>query len=74
MNINVVKRYEKRVLSVKKYTHKKKLIAFMNAKASLAIEGMHLTPSEEKLILERSNGKMKNDEFLAHAIELARNV
>ncbi|MNW48725.1 hypothetical protein D3C74_261040 [compost metagenome] len=74
MNINVVRRYEKRVLSVQRYTHKKKLIALMNAKASLAIEGMYLTTPEEHLIMERLNGRVKNKEFLAYAMEIARNV
>ncbi|APO43362.1 hypothetical protein BS614_04375 [Paenibacillus xylanexedens] len=75
MNIDVViKRYEKRVLFVKRYTRKNKLIALMNAKASLAVEGMHLTASEDNLIMERLNGNLKNSEFLAHAMELARNV
>ncbi len=59
---------------MKKYTQKEKLIALKNAKASLAIEGMYLTALEEDLIMERINGRMKNEEFLAQAMELARNV
>lgn len=74
MNIHISYRNKKRVLLVKRYSHKNRLQALLNAKASLAIEGMHLTTREEQLILQRANGKMKNSEFIAQAIEIARNV
>ncbi|MNW47765.1 hypothetical protein D3C74_251080 [compost metagenome] len=74
MNIYVVNRNKKRVLFMKKYTQKKRLNALLNAKASLAIEGMQLTTREEQLILRRANGEMKNTEFLALAMEIAKNV
>jgi len=74
MHIHNVDRKKKRVLLVKRYTHEKKLHALLNAKASLAIEGMHLTFREEQLILKRTTGKMKNTEFLAQAMEIAKNV
>ncbi len=74
MSIYVVKGNEKRVLFMQRYTYKKKLNALMNAKASLAIEGMHLTDLEEHLIMERLNGRIKNTEFLALAIENEKNV
>ncbi|MCU6712411.1 hypothetical protein M6D81_27320 [Paenibacillus sp. J5C_2022] len=76
MNIHISHRNKnkKRVLLVKRYTHEKKLHAMLNAKASLAIEGMHLTNREEELVLKRANGKMKNAEFLAQAMEIAKSV
>lgn len=74
MNIHIAYRNKKRVLFVKRYTHEKRLNALLNAKASLAIEGMHLTTREEHLILKRANEKMKNSEFIALAIEIAKNV
>jgi len=49
-------------------------IALMNAKASMAIEGMHLTVQEEKLLMDRASGKLKNSDFLARAREIAKNV
>ncbi|WP_374020549.1 hypothetical protein ABU162_13565 [Paenibacillus thiaminolyticus] len=52
----------------------KKINALLNAKASLAIEGMYLTTQEEQLISKRVNGEMKNTEFLALAMEIAKNV
>ncbi|TVX99054.1 hypothetical protein [Cohnella terricola] len=74
MNINIASRNKKKVPLVKKYTHEKRLHALLNAKASLSIEGMHLTALEEQLILKRANGKMKNKEFLALAMEISKNV
>jgi len=59
---------------VKRYTHEKKLRALLNTKASLAIEGLHLTAPEEQLVTKRANGKMKNGDFLARAMETAKNV
>ncbi|WP_341279988.1 hypothetical protein [Paenibacillus sp. FSL H8-0537] len=74
MNIYVVNRYKKRVLVVRRNTHEKKLNALLNAKASLAIEGMFLTTREEQLLMRRVNGEVKNNEFLALAMEIAKNV
>lgn len=74
MNIYVVNRNKERVLLMKRYAHKKRLKALLNAKASLEIEGMHLTTREEQLVLRRANGEVKNTEFLALAMEIAKNV
>lgn len=42
-----------------------------SVKTSLAIEGLHLTDEEEKLIMERANKAITKDEFLKKAKELA---
>jgi len=73
MNISIVSS-KKRVLLVKRYTQEKRKRALLNAKASLAIEGMYLTTQEEQLVEQRAAGEMSNAEFLAKAIEIAKNV
>lgn len=74
MNISIVTSNKKRVLLVKRYTQEKRKRALLNAKASLAIEGMYLTNQEQELVEQRSAGEMSNAEFLAKAMELAKNV
>jgi hypothetical protein len=74
MNIHVVGRSKNRMLLVKRYSHKRKMNALLNAKASLAIEGLYLTAQEEQLILKRVNGELRNTEFLSRAMEIAKNV
>lgn len=74
MNINIGSRSKQRMLIVKKYSQKKKMNAFLNAKASLAIEGLHLSPQEEQLILKRVKGELNNKEFISRAFEIAKNV
>lgn len=49
-------------------------LALENAKASLAIEGMHLTQTENELLLKRVNEEITHSEFLARAVEVAKNV
>ncbi|MEK4249457.1 antitoxin VbhA family protein [Paenibacillus sp. FSL W7-1287] len=74
MNISIVSPNKKRVLLVKRYTREQRKRALLNAKASLAIEGMYLTTEEEQLVEQKAAGKMSNAEFIAKAIELAKNV
>ncbi|NMM54640.1 hypothetical protein [Paenibacillus aquistagni] len=74
MNIHVVSRSEKRMLTVRRYSHKRKMSALYNAKASLAIEGLYLSNQEEQLLLKRVNREIRNTEFLAKAIEIAKHV
>lgn len=62
------------MISVKRNSVKNRKAALMNAKATLAIEGIHLTEQEEKLLLARANGELKYSEFLAQALEMAKNV
>jgi len=52
---------------------KKNKSALLNAKASLAIEGIHLNPQEELLLNLRAEGRLKNSEFMARALEMAKN-
>jgi hypothetical protein len=52
----------------------KNQIALRNAKASLAMEGLFLTPKEDQLLTLRAERKLKESEFLARALELAKNV
>ncbi|WEK54563.1 MAG: hypothetical protein P0Y55_00330 [Candidatus Cohnella colombiensis] len=59
---------------MKRYSHKRRMVALLNAKASLAIEGLYLTTQEEQLILKRVNGEIRNTEFLSRAMEIAKNV
>ena len=63
----------KGMMAVKQNMRQKNQIALHNAKASLAIEGMLLTPKEDELLSLRTEGKLKDSEFLAHALELAQN-
>ncbi|EWG08399.1 hypothetical protein PBF_24393 [Cytobacillus firmus DS1] len=44
--------------------------AIRSAKASLAVEGLHLTPEEESLIKERLQGKISEEEFHKRALNL----
>lgn len=62
------------MLVVKKISQKRKIHALNNAKASLAIEGLYLNVKEDELLLKRVNGEITNAEFLARAMEIARNV
>jgi|GEM_PF-1609924 len=64
----------KRVIVMKRYSQQQIRRALVNAKASLEIEGLFLTPQEERLLLDRAEGKMKYSEFLARAKEIAKNV
>lgn len=74
MHIYAISRKVKQVKHMRRRTQGKRLNALLNAKASLAIEGMRLTEREEQLILKRANGKMKNADFLKLATEIAKNV
>ncbi|WP_339251921.1 hypothetical protein [Paenibacillus sp. FSL P2-0136] len=53
---------------------KRKQAALSYVRSSLAIEGNHLTVQENQVLIDRSNGGMKNSEFLARALEMAKNV
>jgi uncharacterized membrane protein len=44
--------------------------AVRSAKASLAVEGLHVSDREESLIKERLNGKITESEFKRRALEL----
>ena len=59
---------------INKNNRQKNRISLSNAKASLAIEGITLTPQEEQLLLDRADGKMNNTDFLARALDLSKNV
>ena len=59
---------------MKRNSRRNSKIALMNAKASLAIEGMYLTTQEDQLLLDRANGKLNDSEFLARALDIAKNV
>jgi len=72
--IKVTSQDAKGMKAMKRSARQKKHFALNNAKASLAIEGMQLTPKEEELLLLRADGKMKNSEFLSRALEIAKNV
>ena len=61
------------MMALKQNLRQKSQIALRNAKASLAIEGMFLTPKEDELLSLRAEGKLKDSEFLARALELAKN-
>lgn len=43
------------------------------AKASNAMEGLYLTPEQEKLVLEKDEGKITEEEFRKRALDLAKN-
>ncbi len=72
--VNVISRNTKGTKPMKRTSRQKKSIALLNAKASLAIEGIYLTTQEEQLLSLRANGRLKNSEFLARALEMAKNV
>lgn len=61
-------------IPMKTLSRRKSKVALMNGKASLAIEGIYLTPQEEQLLLQRASGRLKNSEFLERAQEIAKNV
>jgi hypothetical protein len=42
------------------------------AKATLAIEGMEMTPEDEKLIRTKLRGEISHKEFLHEALKLAK--
>lgn len=44
--------------------------AINSAKASLAVEGLYLTPDEEALIKEKLQGKISEEEFNRRALDL----
>jgi|HigsolmetaGSP11D_1036233.scaffolds.fasta_scaffold23980_2 hypothetical protein len=67
-------RSAKGMMAVKRTVRQKTQIALRNAKASLAIEGLFLTPQEDQLLSLRSERKLKESEFLARALELAQNA
>ena len=46
--------------------------AMKQAKANLAIEGLHVTGEEEALIRKKLQGELSHEEFLKHAAELAK--
>lgn len=72
--ISKANRGRKGMIILKRASRQKSNIALMNAKASLAIEGIYLTSQEDQLLLARANGQLKNSEFLARALEIAKNV
>ena len=72
--VNLISRNTKGMKPMKRTSRQKKSIALLNAKASLAIEGIYLTSQEEQLLSLRANGRLKNSEFLARALEMAKNV
>lgn len=73
MHINVISQNHKGMNRLRRFS-KRKNAALLYARSSLAIEGIYLTVEENQLLLERSNGRMKNSEFLARALEIAKNV
>lgn len=44
--------------------------AIKSAKASLAVDGLYLTPAEESLIKEHLEGKISEEEFLRRVLDL----
>lgn len=64
----------KGMIRMKRLSLQKSKSALKNAKASLAIEGIYLTSQEDLLLMQRASGRLKNSEFLARAIEIAKNV
>lgn len=44
--------------------------AFNCAKASLAVEGLFITPEEEALVKERLEGKITENEFTRQVLEM----
>lgn len=73
MHINVISSNHRGIIRLKKIL-KRNQKALSYAKSSLAIEGIHLTPQENQLLLDRSNGRMNDSEFLIRALEMAKNV
>lgn len=73
MHINVIGQNHKGMIQMRRFSKRNKA-ALLYARSSLAIEGIHLTARENQLLLERSNGRMKNSEFLARALKIAKNV
>lgn len=73
MHINVISQNHKGMIQLRRLS-KRKQAALSYARSSLAIEGIYLTPQENQLLLDRSNGRLKNAEFLARALEIAKNV
>ncbi|MEK3789795.1 hypothetical protein [Paenibacillus sp. FSL K6-1230] len=73
MHINVISQNHKGLIRLRRLSKQNKL-ALQYARATLAIEGIHFTAEENQLLLDRSNGRMKNSEFLARALEIAKNV
>lgn len=65
---------DKGMIKMKRLSLHKSKSALKNAKASLAIEGIYLTSQEDQLLMQRASGRIKNSEFLARAIEIAKNV
>lgn len=59
--------------AIERNFHRKNQIAMRNAKASLAVEGMYLTPEEDELLSLKAQGQISDSEFLARALELAKN-
>jgi hypothetical protein len=64
----------KEMIKMKRLSLPRSKSALKNAKASLAIEGIYLTPQEDQLLKQRARRRIKNSEFLARAIEIAKNV
>jgi len=64
----------KGMVAMKKTLRHKNQIALRNAKASLAMEGLYLTPQEDELLSLRAEGRLKESRFLARALELAKHV
>lgn len=73
MHVVSLRSNRKRVIVLKRYSQQKLRRALLNAKASLEIEGIFLTPQEDRLLLDRAEGKMTYSEFLARAKEIAKN-
>lgn len=71
---NKIRFNRKRVNVLKRYAPEQLKRALFQAKASLEIEGLFLTPKEERLLAERFEGKMTYGEFLARAKEMAKHV
>lgn len=72
--VTVISSNTKGMKPMKRTSRQKKSVAILNAKASLAIEGIYLTSQEEQLLSLRVEGRLKNSEFLARALEIAKNV
>lgn len=72
--VNVISRNTKGMKPMKRTSRQKNSIALLNAKASLAIEGIHLTTQEERLLELRANGRLKHCDFLNRALEISKNV
>jgi hypothetical protein len=72
--IKPTNRGAKGMMAVKRTLRQKNQIAVRNAKASLAMEGFYLTPKEDQLLSLKAEGRLKESEFLARALELAKNV